>query len=495
MKTKNLSTQAAFYFLGRASALLLSFSVPLVLVRYLDKNNFGVYSQALLLYTLTFKILQFGFRKSLFYFIPKRNSLQNYYLTNTVLFFTIVGAFGAINFYIFRNGIAQFFGNTQMVKLVPLVGIFIFFMLFSCSLEPTLVSQSKASKAGLVIFFSQIVRSISIIVPVMLYKTVSSALLGLVAYSIVRAFFLLIFVKITGGFVLNRKNWEYFKKQFSYSKHIGLSGILSNLSRRFDKLILSYYFSPEMFAIYKIGNFRIPFVQMFFMSIGEVMLPKAVSLLKSGKIEQFLAFWKRTILRFLFIGIGAFFILQLVAHDLIVILFTAKYVQSVPIFRIVLGYLLGSMLQYGIILRTTGDTNLILRSNIISFAVLVPITFFLTKYFSTIGAATAGLTGFYLNAFFQINYSIKTLRTNLRNLYPITEFLQLGLISLILFLVFFTLQGLIPSSILRIVSSLIGFTTAYIILSYKLNIYRIFDEILWSTFINKIKNYVPLLDN
>ncbi len=66
---------------------------------------------------------------------------------------------------------------------------------------------------------------------------------------------------------------------------------------------------------------------------------------------------------------------------------------------------------------------------------------------------------------------------------------------MILFLISFNLQELIPSPFLRIIFSFLGFSAAYTILSYKLNIYRIFDEIFWSKFIKTIKYYMPLLDN
>jgi O-antigen/teichoic acid export membrane protein len=473
---KSLSSQAVLYFLGRSGALAITFLVPVLLVRIFSKYDYGQYAQLLLLYNFFFRILQFGFRQSLYYFLPVNKAIQGYYVINTFIFLVFLGVFFIFFLTMFREAIANLFNAPELSLMLPFCGLHTLFMLLSCSFEPILIINSKAEKASIILILSELIRGISVIIFVLIYKTISSAIFGLLCFSVMRFIAYSIFMGKNFGIRFDKNNLRLMKEQFQYALPIGFSGILSNTHKRIDKLIIAALFAPEIYAIYNIGMLKIPLLDTLFNSVGEVILPRAVNLLKNKKIDQFMELWRKVLIRFSYVGLGAFFVIQLVAYDLFTFIFTIKYEAGVPIFRVAVFVIFGQMLQYGIILRSIGHTGAILKSNLISFLVALPLTFILVHHFGVIGAAISALSAYFINAITQLIYSVKGLNIKTTDIFPINTMCKLAAVGASLFLILFNFQTLIPYKILRIFISTILFIVLYGYICRKINIYNIFEE-------------------
>jgi O-antigen/teichoic acid export membrane protein len=484
--SKSLSSQASLYIVGRAAALVVHFLVPIILVRVFVKSDFGQFAQLVLIHQFFYRIMQLGIRQSLYYFLPLQKENKAHYVTNTFLLLTISGVICFLTFTIFRSDIASLFNADELSLLLPFYGLHTLFMLVSCPLEPILIIESKAEKASIIVFASQIVRSAFVITFVLIYKTVFSAAIGDLCYSIIRFMAYSVFVHKHIGIKLDRSSIQHLKQQFQYAVPIAFSGIISSASKRIDKFILSAFFSPDIYAIYRIGNVKIPFVQMVFKSVGEVALPRAVELLKARKVNKFVKLWRKLLVRFSYIGIGAFFVFQLVADDLVTLMFTDDYKASVPVFRVVLCFILGAMFQYGIILRATGNTRAIFRSNLLAFIISVPAIYILVKHFGLMGAATAASLAFFLNVTFQLNYSVKGLKRKYTDVFPVSDMAKLVITGSILFVLLFTLQDNFENRIVRILFSASTFLVSYIIICWKANIYSIFEEKMFKKIVSRI---------
>ncbi|MCZ6594993.1 MAG: oligosaccharide flippase family protein [Bacteroidetes bacterium] len=484
--SKSLSSQASLYFLGRVAALIVHFLVPIILVRIFVKSDFGQFAQFLLIYNFFYTVLQFGMRQSLFYFLPLQNESKSYYVTNTLILLTIGGVICFLILTILRNNIAYLFNADDLSLLLPLCGLHTLFMLISCPFETILITEKKAEKASIIVFASQIVRGVFIIVFVMIYKTVFSAAIGIVCYSFIRFIAYSLFVHKHIGIKLDTSSIKHLKQQFQYAVPIGFSGIISNTYKRIDRFILAIFFTPDIYAIYRIGKFKMPFGELLFQSVGEVALPRAVELLKDKKVDQFLELWKKLLVRFSYIGIGTFFVFQVLAYDLITLMFTSQYEASVPVFRVLLCFTLGAMFQYSIILKAIGNTKAIFKSNLLAFIFTVPATYILVKNFGLLGAAAAALSGFFLNVISQLVYSVKGLKRKYTEVFPVSTMVKFLMIAAALFALLFTLQELIPYRVVRILFSGSTFSIAYIIICWKTKIYSIFEEKLFRKIIRRM---------
>ena len=439
-QARSLSTQASWYFFGRAASYLVLFLVPVILVRTLSKNDYGYYAQFLLIYNLFFTILQFGFHKAFYFFFPKYDKYKSYFVTNTYIIFLFTGILVLFLLTILKEYIAQLFNASDLSSLISLCGLHLLFMLLACPFEDILVIESKAEKAALVAFLSQVFRGIFIITFVLVFKTVSSAIIGLICYSFLRFLSYSVFIHAYFGIRFDNKNVGFLKQQVQYATPLGLAGILKATNSNVDRLILAAFFTPEIFAIYSVGKFKIPFINMFFNSVSEVALPRLVELLKSNRVQEFLRLWKKLIIRLSVVGIGTFFFLQIVAYDLITLIFTDEYETSVPVFRIILLLILGPMMLYGNILRAMGHTKDIFRSYLIAFILSIPLTFFMVKYFGLIGAAISGVSAYYVNAIFQLVFSIIRLGKKFTEVFPISIQFKMGIICIFISAILFNVS-------------------------------------------------------
>lgn len=486
MSSKTLSAQTTWLLAGRMMSFLLSFFVPVLLVRVFSKNDFGLYREVLLFYVFFEHMLQFGFRHSLFYFIPQNEEDKSRYVINTLIVMALLGVFLLGIFTVFNGSLSQLFNAPELSSLLPLTGLYILFMLVASPFETLLVIETKAKSASYVMFLTQLSRAIFVIMFVLIFKTVLSAVFGLVAYSFIRCIAYLIFLGKNFSFEIEKQNIELFKKQLAYATPMGFSGILGGFAKRIDKFLLTIFLNPASFAIYSVGNYQVPFINMLFTSTGEVTLPRMVSYFKNNEVDNFLLLWRKFLVRMSFFGIGSFFLMQTVGYDFITLIYTNEYSDSVVIFRIILLLIFANMLGYGLILRSMAFTKDIFISNLLAFIVGVPASYFGIKLFGQIGAAFAAILIFYTNAFSQLAFSSKRLKISFPKLFPLKEMSYFIVIAGGIFLLIFNLQDLIPFKTLRLIVSVCLFLPLYILICYKTKIFNVFQEEIFIKMLSKI---------
>ena len=215
-----------WYFLGRASSVCITFLVTIVLVRIFSKNDFGVYRQALLIYFLLERVLQFGIRHSLFYFLAHDRKKQARYVMNTVVVFSGLGFLSLIVLWTFKGTVANFLNSPELEPLIPLVGVYVFMMLVASPFETILIVESKAEGASVVAFLTETIRGVCTIGLVLIFGTLFWGLMGLIAYSSIRCAVYILYVAKTYGIGLNKDNLITFRKQFAYSAPMGVSALI-----------------------------------------------------------------------------------------------------------------------------------------------------------------------------------------------------------------------------------------------------------------------------
>src|SRR5882724_8098136 len=134
---------AAALMTGRLVGVLLSFCIPVALVRVFDPGAFGAYKQLFLLYGTLFGIAQVGMAESLFYFVPSDRDRAGFYAVNSMLVLLWAGAACAAALRIGRRAVAAGLGNEALVGAVPLLGIFLALMLASAGLEIVLTARKR----------------------------------------------------------------------------------------------------------------------------------------------------------------------------------------------------------------------------------------------------------------------------------------------------------------------------------------------------------------
>ena len=475
-KRKSLSIQAAWHFIGRASAFVVTFLIPVILVRIFTENDFGVYRKALLIVFFVERILEFGLRHSFFYFLPRDFAKRASYIANALCFWLCTGLINIFFLYIFRESIACFMRAPELASLMHWVGIYILMILLSCSFESILVIDSKAKKASAVMFLSETVRGVFTVTSIVLFGSLYWIFAVLAVYSTIRCLAFIVYVLRTCEF--NRHCFKYsdFDEQFRYTAPIGLATLVGTLGKRIERFIVSAMFTSTVFAVYSIGRTQVPFINMLFTTVGEVVMPRMVEHLKAHKINAFLELWQKLQVKMLFVGIGSFFLLHIIAKDLITFVYTEKFSGSVPVFRIILFLILSNSIRYGLILRSLGETKDVLVSNVIALITAVIITYPLIRFYDIKGAAFSSVLVFNANVISQLFFSARKLKIKFIALFPVTFIVKCVCLAGSIFIIVYYLQSFCPFRFGRIVLSAVLYLTLYVTMCYKTGIFNIFAE-------------------
>src|ERR1700682_3777998 len=89
---ESLTWRVSWLTFAKTVGFAFSIALPLLLVRRMDREQYGLYKQAFLVVTTAVAVLPLGVPMSAFYFLPREKSRQRETVLNIVLFHVAVGA-------------------------------------------------------------------------------------------------------------------------------------------------------------------------------------------------------------------------------------------------------------------------------------------------------------------------------------------------------------------------------------------------------------------
>jgi len=303
----SLKAQAGYLFSGRLAALILQFILPIILVRIFSKDDYGLYRQVMLISMFFVPSLRFGMANSLFFFYPNAKERVSQLLSQTFYFSISVGILFLPLFYLCRYPIAHFFKNDALIKLIYPCGLYIFFFLISFILEYIFILEKKSKLVFSYVILDQTIRISLILISLMIFRTVNAIIWALVIFSAIRTFVLYAYLRM--NYKVPIRNWDkhYFFSQITYAFPMGMGKIIGEVGRIFDKFILSAFLSSSDFAVYSIANFRIPFINILYTSIGNVVLPQVSKCSEKNNFQEAKRLWHKMIVGYSLVTIPMIF--------------------------------------------------------------------------------------------------------------------------------------------------------------------------------------------
>lgn len=173
----------------------------------------------------------------------------------------------------------------------------------------------------------------------------------------------------------------------SYGIHIVAVNALGVLLLNSDYLLIGRYLGAASLGIYTMA-FRLPelLIKQFSQTVSRVLFPTYSLVRKSDKdlTQTFLDTTRLVVLVTLPIGIG----LSLVARPLVIVLFSEKWIDAVPVLRLVALYMLMRSLTFnaGDVYKAQGRPRVLLKLSTLRLCVLIPALFWAT---TRVGSLTA----------------------------------------------------------------------------------------------------------
>lgn len=388
-KEHSLTRQMGLLMVGRGVAFILTFSIPLVLVRIFTPESFGLYKQLFLIHSTLVTILTLGFSASLFYFLPRHPQERQAYVSQTLFVLSISGTFGGMVLVAFKAQVAQALNNPALETYIPYLAVFTVLSLITEMLENLMVTFKQAALAALTSFGSELLKGAMMIGAAVLTRSMVVLVIAAVVWSTCRFVTLLVYLR-----KLDLPLWAplvppRLAEQFRYAMPFGLAVLVRAVADGLPQYAVSYLYDPVMFAIYSVGYLQIPAVSIASDSIAEVTLVRLTELRNGGMLEEALCVLGESVIKLCLFLFPLFTWLMISSKDLIIVLFTERFATSVDIFRVFLATIPLIALGLDYVPRAFADTGFVLRVNVLRVVLTAMLLMILIPPLGLIGAALA----------------------------------------------------------------------------------------------------------
>ncbi|HEY1402811.1 MAG TPA: oligosaccharide flippase family protein, partial [Pyrinomonadaceae bacterium] len=174
-KESSLTTRAAWIVSARTVAFVLSFALPLLLVRRLDQEAVGLYKQVFLIVGTAINVLPLGFHMSAFYFLPRETERRGAVVFNILIFHLAVGGAACLAFVLRPGLITWLFPESgKLVEYAPALGLLLLLWVVSSFLEGIAMANQEAKTATLFIVSMQLARTLLLLAAALTFASVPS---------------------------------------------------------------------------------------------------------------------------------------------------------------------------------------------------------------------------------------------------------------------------------------------------------------------------------
>ena len=378
--TESIIRPALVLMSGRALGFLAAFLIPIVLVRIFDQSEFGTYKQLFLIYGTLFGICQLGLAESLYFFLPSDARRAGAYVRNAIFVLGVSGVVCMIALWTQRSGIAGLLNNEYLSDHIFLIAVFLMLMLMSVVLEIVMTARKQNLSASVAYALSDLLRAVLCVLPALWFGVLRWLLIGVVVFAGCRLAATIFYLRyeFRDGF---RPDAGLMKKHLAYALPFGLAAIIEIMQANLHMYAVSYHFDAATFAIYAVGCFQIPMIDYLMTSTSNVLMVNMREKLVQGKMAVVLEMWRDTTRKLVLIFCLIVGGLLAIAHELIVLLFTSDYQQSVPVFMIwTLAMVFAGFLTDGVLRVYAENRFLILLNSIKLILVVATINWFLMRF-------------------------------------------------------------------------------------------------------------------
>ena len=429
MKVYSLKSQAAYLFLGRVLSFLIAGISPIILVRLLDRNQYGAYQQVLFVVTFVISVISLRIPGSLYYFFPRHKFNLDRLLSQTVTLLSVVSFIGTTIFLIIGLFSELLPSGVSAAYIIPIT-IYIFIETIAQLIDHIFILEKKSRLVLIGSAANTMIRLLLVVSAAIFFREVLTLVYALIVFSAIRLCVVSGYMAKKYAIRLGIRDISLLKNQFRYITPLAVANVVGVIGNKMDRGIIGTYMSPADFGLYAVGGIGIMnAITMLYTSVGNVCVPRFGELAISNDLKGVRKLWHKMVIVNSAFTIPLVFFCWVFADLMITILFTEKYVAASNIWRINMFILVIQMTGYGYIPTALGKTGSILAGNVIRFAVVVPLSIILIYNYGLIGGAICFVAGFWINALIQLVASKKAIKSSVRMFMPWLILIKILVIS------------------------------------------------------------------
>jgi O-antigen/teichoic acid export membrane protein len=318
--------------LARLAGAAITFAVPMVLARTLVPASYGTFKQAWLLSQTLALVLPMGLTQSLYYFVPRDPAGRDRYVAQTLWVTVALGALAAVLLLASAPLVDRVMGNPELTRNLPWVAAFTAFQLAGASLDVAWNAAGRVGSAALARTFTEGSRAIGMIAGARLAGNVEGVFAGIAAATLLRAIFTFWTLARRHGL---RGDAAALRRQAAYALPFGVAFLLIVPQQQYHQYAVAAAVSAAAFAVYSVGTFQLPIVDILYTPVSELLQIGLAEQEGAGRPPRAgLALFHEAVLQLSFAFIPLAGLLWVAAPDLVLFLFSARYLDAIPIFRL-----------------------------------------------------------------------------------------------------------------------------------------------------------------
>ena len=319
---------------GKTIAFAFTVAIPMLLVRRMAPDQFGLYKQIFLVVNSAVNMLPVGFAMTAYYFLPREERYRSHTIFNIMFVTTAVGVLCGAVLAAAPATLVVLFGEATAVGFARPIAAVVVLWVVGSLLEIIMVANQEIRVATVAILMIQLSRAALFVTAALTAGTVRAVLYAAVLQGCVQ-------VAVLAAYLIKRfprfwlaVDWGFFRRQLAYAVPFGLGGLLYTLQTDLHNYFVSHWFGAAAYAAYSIGCFQLPLFGILADSVGGVMIPRVSMLQREGDVRGIVLLVARAMRKLAIIYFPIYAFLLVLRREFIVALFTERYLASVPLFAV-----------------------------------------------------------------------------------------------------------------------------------------------------------------
>jgi O-antigen/teichoic acid export membrane protein len=386
-QTPSLTSQAAWLLIAKLIGFAFSIAAPLIIVRILSQQEFGLYKQAFLAITAALQFLTLAFYMNVFYFLPRRPASGPKIVLNVLIVHGIAGV-GAMAVLLARPQILNaMFGSNALIRYAPAIGIAICLSLVGYFLEVIATANQDVKYSTIFIISAQFTKGVATVGAALLGRSLDALLYAAILQAALQCSALFWYLhKHFPGF-LSRPDWKLMREQITYSVPFGVGAIVSPHNNDIHMFMVAHRFSAAEYAIYAVGCLQLPLIGLLRQSVSAVLIPRISYLQHRQQTREIKVLLGTAMRKLALVYWPVYAILSVTAYEFIQVLYTSQYIASGPVFQIYLTVLPLAAFLYDPFTRAFPEhTTFLVRARLLETVVLILGLYFGMQLFGLYGA-------------------------------------------------------------------------------------------------------------
>ncbi len=445
---KGTSGDSFFLILVRIVTLVVGMFVTRVLSGHFSLQEYGTYSQILLLTTTISSMTTLGMMDGINFFFCKEKieEKRNAYVSTIFFLQYLIGIIVSLIVVICAVPISKYFGNDNLKSLIIFAAVMPILSNSISLLQIMFVAIGKAKVIGIRNLIVSVLKFIAMVFACYVFDSIVIVLIFQVITDAIQVLYFYITLGNRNCKInIFRFDKTLIKEILIYCIPMAMFSVIKSLNRDSDKFVVSFFTNTETLAVYTNASKLLPF-DIIMTSFCTVLLPYITRYIANREYKKteklYRSFLELSYISTSILAIGAI----CVAPELMRFLYTEKYASydyGIIVFIIYTVVDMLSVLNITMILSAAGKTKTILFSSIGTFIGNIILNIFLFHLMGISGPATATLIVTFVQGIIILSLGAKTIQANITRLINLRSLLTFIVQSLAFFILSFLLRKIL----------------------------------------------------